>query len=449
MATQQQSLRTHGQERALPISRDIIYTAMKQYPGYDQQTALALYLIDQNAQQQKTDAEQTNLIQSQKRQNEKLVSAVKNIGQEIDELERQSIEADNEINRIRDLSGTLKTAGDVRQKDTKATADELKDVEKQLDQIKKQSGINPTQYKELLNQVNELKSKAPDPADVHKIQKILTTLQGTQGATTDAYKKVMNQLQRTQAELDAKEDRFKGYIRRQGETTRTYGKEIEALKPKIAAANQATQQILDMRDQIKRELESLRDEEAQLDVKRGATAADVARQALIKARTNPTKARTNPPQIAQDLPTNIERQAEVDRRHTMAANPEKYISEEVRLAHDYPGSPDYARWLTTNLPIILNMFKNRYWNELEKKHPTYPDSQIAYIIEDFAPWLWNHESDVLTQEIMDKFLRAVKSELWKQPPEPEQSEFSFLEGLDKIYESMLDQIINETLSKPR
>lgn len=458
-----QRQRSGSQDREVPFSKDLIYTAMRQFPGYDQQTALALYLIDKQEEQNKTDTEQTRLIRSQKQQNDKLTSVVKSIGQELDDLERQSLETDQEIERIKDLSSTLRGAGDVRQEVTKATSEQLKGLEAQLLQVKTQPGIDPQKYKELVSQINDLKSKQGlDPKDVAEIQNVLKSLQGKQGVSDELFNKAMQQLNKTQQELDAKEERFKNYIKDKGDETAQelkqyadeiikYKQVINSMKDDLPIVKQAKNDILKMRGEIARELEKIGDEQNLLSVQKNLPRNTPQQAAAADATTDTISRVRKPKAIAKELPTSYERDAEMTKHYSNVAgtlDPDMYVKEDIRPAHNYP-DVEYVKWLTENLPILVKMFKNKYWEALENKNPTYPDQQIAYVIEDLAPWLWNHEAEILTKDIMDKFLSAVKANLWKQPPEPEQYELPLREGLDKIYENMLDQIIIKSLSKTR
>lgn len=477
MPQYQQRQASQGNERSVPISRDLIYTAMKQYPGYDQQTALALYLIDQNAAQQQTDAEQTQLIQAQKKQNDKLTNVVKSIGQELNDLEQQSLETDKEVERIKSLSARLKPSGEIQQQVIKATAEELKNLETQVAALKNKPGIDNEKYQELTKQIKDISSnKAIDSETVKKIETMLGALEDKQSVSDELFNKVQNRLQKTEADLQGKEERFSSYIeKKKGEIgglkkqsakeleatakssaeeikkyadiVNQYKREIDKLRPEFETAKKAKDDILAMRQEVAQELETLKGEQNVLDIKRGLPRKTPQQAAAADATGNIINRMRKPPEIPKGLASDIEKKSELDRRYRMINNPEEYLNENVRPAHKTQ-DPEYNQWLESNLPVLVKMFKHQYWYALEKKDPTYSDSQIAYIVEEFAPWLWNHESEVLTQDIMDKFLSAVKTELWKHPPEPDQQEFDFREDLDKIYENMLDQIINKTL-KPR
>ena len=56
--------------KSVPVSQDLIYQARQMFPGYDDNMAMALYVMDKAERQQETDNQQNKLIQVQKAQNE-------------------------------------------------------------------------------------------------------------------------------------------------------------------------------------------------------------------------------------------------------------------------------------------------------------------------------------------------------------------------------------------
>lgn len=471
------------QKREVPISQDLAFAAMKMFPGYDQQTALTLYLIDQSEKQQKTDVEQTKLIQAQKNQNEKLSGAVKTIGQELDDLERQSQETDVELQRLKDLSGKLKPAADIQQQAIKVSSEELKNLEQQVMALQSQPGMNKDKFDLLVKYIEDVKNnKSLEPVDIGKIENLLNNLSTKQGASDELFNKTMSELEKTKQQLDRKEERFKSYISKKSAETITkakgsaeeikkyadivagYKNEIESLKNDLTTAEKAKDEILAIRSEFADELKTIKRSVARLKMNKqipadstnvAATtrdaAADAAASAISKAQA---KARD-----IKHLSGEYKKQNDWAQSYTQQASQapgftsgdlftdeNDTITEDVRPAKNY-SDKQYGFWLTKNLPLITQMFKNKFWDELSRKDPTYSDQQIAYTIEEYAPWLWNHEETALTKQIMDEFLDGVFDDLFEQPPEPEQGEFDFRESLDKIYEGMLDQIITKTLKK--
>ena len=108
---------------ALSLDNDLMQRAMLRFPGYDSQQALSLYIADKATQQQKTDAAQNNLINTQQ-------NAIKSIGQELQDYEAQAEETDREVERLKQLSGTLTTGSADRQQKAKVSADELEKLQK-------------------------------------------------------------------------------------------------------------------------------------------------------------------------------------------------------------------------------------------------------------------------------------------------------------------------------
>ena len=95
--------------------------------------------------------------------------------------------------------------------------------------------------------------------------------------------------------------------------------------------------------------------------------------------------------------------------------------------------------------MMVRSFKKKYALELNKKHPTYNDHQIAYAIEDNIDFLFKHEENPISRQTMDAFYNWVKTDLFGQAPETatlhmKQNDL-FSESLDKTYARMLDKII--------
>jgi hypothetical protein len=104
-------------------------------------------------------------------------------------------------------------------------------------------------------------------------------------------------------------------------------------------------------------------------------------------------------------------------------------------------NPKYNEWITNHLPALVQVFKNKYWRDLEEPESQYSDEQIQYIIEKYTPMLYNLGDDKtpLTAKQVDNWLIVVKNKLWEQPVENQLDLFN--ESLDKTYARMLDDII--------
>lgn len=486
-----------SQDRTVPLSKDLMYAALREFPGYDKQTALTLYLINQTEKQQKTDSEQTRLIQSQKTQNDKLTGAIKDIGQELVDLEQQSKDTDIELERLKDLSARLKPAGEIQKQEAQISSEELKKLEQQLQALKTQPGMNPEKYAMLVKQVEELKSKkSVDTNDVEKIQKVLASLETKDSLNNDMFNKAMNQLEKTQKDLDAKEERFKGYIEKKGRESeertkasavelKKYAEIVDQYKSKLDQADQDLSslaqdvakfdnEITDAKKDLSlwkvRELNKTRAEnEATIKQTKGdLTAFIIDQMKEIEKRLQQTKTlgsvgptpQTSIPgaePTGEPTPQPSQGSKVVDfRKRAMAQkiskmqdqSAERMVNEAViRTARNYPENPDFDYWLRLNLPYMVSEFKDKFYDILERKDPTYGDQQIAYVLEDYSEWLWNR--DPMTDADVEKFLDASLGKLLSQPVDIEsQDELNFKESLDKVYENILDRIISKTLNKP-
>ena len=127
-----------------------------------------------------------------------------------------------------------------------------------------------------------------------------------------------------------------------------------------------------------------------------------------------------------------------------------YLFDDVKLTRQHP-DPDFNVWLQKHIEYLVKIFKRNYKNDLSRKNPTYGDQQIADAIEDNAEWINNwfkkHDDAPLTNEVVDIFLSGVKVYLWAEPVDTD-----YLQGQlfnSKVYENILDKLINETLNKER
>ena len=145
-----------GSKMNLPLDKDLIYKAKNMFPGYDNQQALTLYMASQVQDQEKTDSTQNKLIDTQKRENERLRGALDNLGQELSDFERQSAETDQEVQRLKQLSGNLKPSMQNTKQDAKAEADELEKLQQQVNALQAKPGLEPEKLKKFQEQVNKL-----------------------------------------------------------------------------------------------------------------------------------------------------------------------------------------------------------------------------------------------------------------------------------------------------
>ena len=181
---------------ALSLDQDLMQRAMLKFPGYDSQQALSLYMADKLNQQQKIDASQNNLINTQR-------NAIQTLQGELDSNE-------DEVERIKQLTARV-TAGsaDTREK-AKVSGDELEKLQKQLEELKNKPNLDPKQYKEMEAQIMALASNpSAENTDVRKLQSLVNQIDSKATVNYDA---VYKELQATQKELDSKEDRFKTSI---------------------------------------------------------------------------------------------------------------------------------------------------------------------------------------------------------------------------------------------
>jgi len=465
-----------GTVNQLPVDKDLIYRARNKYPGYSPEQAMILLISDEMKNQEKTDSVQNKLIDTQKRENERLRGAVDSLGQELQDFEQQSIETDREVERLKQLSSTLTTGGTDTKRKAKVSADDLEKLQQDLETLKTKPGMDPKKFQQLEQQIKLMASNpSVGNADIEKINSLLNTLNKQKTIGDDLYKKVEDQLVATQTELDKKEGRFARYIdRKKGEVdvmqqshatdikkyadiVKGYQQEIKdfdsqmtGLTKQLANVQKGVQQERDITIQLRAGIQQ--DAQAFADMKDQI-------QSQLDLITNMTNKMTN--QASNDStiqePTGAGPKADILNKLARGMEAEKNItkgaeqmigrklaegvdSKPIRPLQKYK-NPKYNEWITNHLPALIQIFKNRYWEELENPETAYTDKQIHHIIEKYTPLLYNSgdENTPLTSEQVDKWIAVVKNKLWEQSTQQQLDLFA--EGLDKTYSRMLDKII--------
>lgn len=450
---------------ALSLDQDLMQRAMLKFPGYDSQQALSLYMADKLAQQQKIDASQNNLINTQR-------NAIQTLGKELNDYEQQAQETDREVERLKQLSGMLTTGSSNTQQKAKVSADELEKLQKDLEALKSKPGMDPEKYKEIEQQINALaNSSGAEDDDVKGLQNLVNNIQNKAKVNFDD---VEAQLKQTKKDLDNKEIRFKKYVKDTGEYKATTTKELQQManmsktsaeeikkysdivtnaKKKLDGfdefMNNEKNNILSIRGEIQdmaNDLASKTDEVNDLvDIARVAlknpNAAAVAQNAIGQAQQS-SQAAGQPGQSTRTkpLPSFIDDKEE----NKQTTNEEAKMP--VRPAFNYADDPDLGSWMQKTLPYLVDQFKKKYNLELKRKNPSYTDHQIAYTIEDNIDVLLKQDTDTVSRdEVLNKFLTWVKHELFRLPPEStirmKQVDDLFAESLDRTYARMLDNLI--------
>lgn len=477
---------------ALSLDKDLMQRAMLKFPGYDSQQALSLYIADKAVQQQKTDAAQDNLISTQR-------NAIQSLGQELQDYEAQAQETDREVERLKQLSGTLTTGSADRQEKAKISADELEKLQKDLQLLKSKPGMDPEKFKNLEAQIKELvNNPAAEDKDVNKLQALIASVQEKQSLGDTQFNELNKKLKQTQDELEAKEVRFKKSLAR---NTSQFDKNASALKKyaDIVAGYQRTidnfeKEMTTTTSEIKNDAEEARNilnvikqiyNDTTADVDTGTippqielpntdtsappttkkpitpTAIDTTKKPITPTSPKGSKPHVGPDELARKALTKASDSSRKYRdRSGELENLAKGVNfddlaESIQLV-EYPddkapprifkdwGDPEFNEWMRDHLHILINMFKSKFRNELSRKSPTYGDGQISYDIQDeawFLKKIFDGNDPVLTKPKMDAYLELVKMTLFSQPVEISHQTELFKESLDKTYSRMLDNLI--------
>ena len=443
----------------LSLDQDLMQRAMLKFPGYDKQQALSLYIADKASQQEKIDASQNNLINTQR-------SAIQTLQGELDANE-------DEVERIKQLTARV-TAGsaDTRQK-AKVSGDELEKLQKQLEELKDKPNLDPKQYKEMEAQIMALASNpSAENTDVKKLQSLVNQIDSKATVNYDA---VYKKLQATQKELDDKEERFADYVDNTNKYKKTSKKDIEDLTKtsELMAKNSAEEikKYADIVNTYKKNIDDF-DNEIKATTAQTKNDAEEARKVLniIKSLYNNAKDSVDPTAPALDTTTqaaNDQSEPEQTNQQGQQLAPlgsdllnqykgkniniraesvqvNEYEKSQPRIYKDW-GDPKFNNWMKDHLTILINLFKGHFKDELARKNPTYGDGQISYDIQEEAWYLkkiFDGDEPILTKKKMDAYLDLVKMTLFSQPVEiSHQDDLPLRESLHKTYERMLDNLI--------
>jgi chromosome segregation ATPase len=204
----------------LSLDNDLMQKAMLKFPGYNSQQALSLYIADKASQQEKIDASQNNLINTQR-------NAIQTLGKELNDYEEQAKETDREVERLKQLSGMLTTGSSNTQQKAKVSADELEKLQKDLEALKAKPGMDPEKYKEIEQQITALaNSSGAEDDDVKGLQNLVNNIQNKAKVNFDD---VADQLEQTKQDLARKEIRFKKYVKDTGTYKANTAKELQQM----------------------------------------------------------------------------------------------------------------------------------------------------------------------------------------------------------------------------
>jgi chromosome segregation ATPase len=443
---------------ALSLDNDLMQRAKLRFPGYDSQQALSLYIADKAVQQQKTDSAQNNLINTQQ-------NAIKSIGQELQDYEDQAQETDREVERLKQLSGNLTTGSADTQRKAKVSADDLEKLHKELDALKTKPGMDVDKFKELEAQINSMANNpSADDKDIQKIQGLLSSVQSKQSIGDEQYNNLVKELENTNGELERKESRFKKYIQKTGEETRTsvkasaeemkkYADIVDGYKTKIDGfdnfMNTKAKEIEDMSNELSstiRFAKPLIRQSSAVAAQNAISNAQASSQSASQNNTGFDLPDIEPEEVENQMDLSLDSDGD---NTTTNKNESKIFELENRpIGPVLEWDQKTEEWLKQYLPIFVKDFKKKYNVALGNKHPTYNDHQIAYAIENHITDLFAQKENPITRRTLNNFFSWVKDDLFQQPPETSTVHMKqkaqdnlFSESLDKTYSRMLDNLI--------
>jgi len=411
---------------ALSLDNDLIQQAKLNHPGYDGQQALTLDIIAKAKQQQKTDAAQNNLINTQQ-------NAIKSIGKELQDYEAQAQETDREVERLKQLSGTLTTGSADRQQKAKVSADELEKLQKDLEALKSKPGMDPEKYKQIEQQISALANSAgAEDVDVKKLQNLVNNIQNKANVN---YNAVAAQLEKTKQDLDDKEERFKKYVKDTGDYKETTSKELEKI------AKNSAEEIKKYSDIVQGYQKQIDNFDSEIEQEKNAIIGmrkQIEQEVLnVNDLIARTKRKANIPWIAGARPPgNAPTTTNLPQAELQLEEDTKILNKQGVLTTQ--DNSDYNEWRDDHIYGLFTLFKSKYVSFIQQSG--YSDKQIQDMLIKYLPKLYNLGDDstpVSPKEVADWMENDVKSNLEQEVVQTE----LFKESLDKTYSRMLDNLI--------
>ena len=433
----------------LPLDKDILYKAKQKYPQYSATQALTLYIADEMKEKDQVDSNQSRLIDTQKRENERLRSVVDNLGQtveqEIQQVAKQAEINDREISRIKQLTGKLSQGGTDTQRKAKVSSDDLEKLQKDLEMLKTKPGMDPEKYKKLQAQIKELvNNQSFDNTDLAKVRPLISTLNNQKTIGDELYKRLEDQLRKTQEDLHAKEGRFVKYINKKtdqvGDIQKTHAGEIQKYS-EIVKGYQHDIKNFD------KELKKMKDEQNIIYNLRAGVQQDAEDINKMKIELSQSLDFINQHMDKMTGDESNKNVADINwlvggnkkpQNTPVAANVQESITEDYEVAPSRRyNNPKYNEWIHKHFSGLFSLFTRKYSKELTEKG--YSDRQIADTLEEYVPLLYTLGDDKtpLTPQQVQLWIDNVKAKLWERPVQQE----LFNESLDKTYVRMLDNII--------
>ena len=249
-----------GADRPLPRQVDIQYKAQRAHPELSPEQALALYMSDELVDKEKMDLSQNKVINTVKRDNEKLRRTIDELGSELHDHEKQAARTDQEVARLKDLSAKLKPAGELQQQAVQASADKVQAMLHDLETLRSKPGMDDAKYQELATKINQLKSTSGFAnADAQKLTKVLTSLQKQPQVSDDLLNSALAHVEKVEKELEEKEKRFVASTKKNVGIQQKWKSDFKSLNDLIATttekANAATKKAEQAEQQLNQSMQ--------------------------------------------------------------------------------------------------------------------------------------------------------------------------------------------------
>lgn len=447
-------------DRAIPIEKNIMYQAQRKYRDLEPEQALNLFLADKLDDFDRRDLDQNKVINRQRQENEKLRGQVTQISQELQDIEAHSAEADQELERIKQLGGKLQTDVETR----KVSTQEVQEIMAQVEALKNKPGVDPAAWKNLKSeverQVEEFKNKGVDPEKFKEFNEKLQSLTSSQEIEAGQ----LQNLERIVSQAEASRQRLGATAQQQSEKIDNLIQDLEAKERRFAKSiarsgvkyKEFEQRMGTMLDQMK-QLEQQADSVAQAidyqsqEIGRADKINDIqdAKINRIENLIASSDKTETPPESDIDaaLRARLQRRGKIAKATVAPPNPEpqqdfQLNAENIELQESDPDEKETQRIAFEYANKFVDLYYDEFWDDADKRpimqRYSKPDVMNA-LFQSLYNWLFRIGAYAVEETEYERIWRTALEILVAQHPYIDYEEL----GIDP------DKVKGRTFSRPK
>lgn len=180
---------------SLALDQDPATQAQIERPDLDPDEALSAYIAKKLGDMERRDLEQNKIINAQSKANNSLKSELSTLAKNFKDVEQDSEETQSELDRLKSLSGQLKSGQESR----KLNSDEIAQLLDQVKELQTKPGMTDERYEELKKQVTDFKNGGVNPTELEKLRNNIEQLSQQKSVDTSEFERIKSLADRVAA----------------------------------------------------------------------------------------------------------------------------------------------------------------------------------------------------------------------------------------------------------